>query len=317
MSVKLVHVAVGVVWRQGRVLIARRPDHLHQGGLLEFPGGKVEAGETVPQALVRELLEETGVQVQPEHLQRLIQVRHDYGDKQVLLDVWHTTSSTGEPVGQEGQPVFWLAPEALEDAQFPAANRAIIRALRLPNHLAISGSFADADALLARLDRLMTERRPAQLLLRAPWLSASAYNDCAAAALAVCQQAGIKLLLHGDPAQLPDLPVAGVHLPWRVASALTARPAHLAGWLGVSCHSRQELDHAVALGADYVTLGPVAPTASHPEATPMGWETFQALAATTPVPVYALGGLGPADIPVACHWGAQGVAGISGWWPEI
>ncbi|MCH8499727.1 MAG: Nudix family hydrolase [Marinobacter sp.] len=317
MSVKHVHVAVGVVWRQGRVLIARRPDHLHQGGLLEFPGGKVEAGESVQQALVRELLEETGVQVALEQLQPLIQVRHDYGDKQVLLDVWQTASSKGEPVGHEGQPVFWLAPEALEDAQFPAANRAIIRALRLSDHLAITGAFSDREALLARVNRLIAERRPAQLLFRAPWLSPQAYKDCAAQLLEVCRLADTKLLLHGDPAPLLVLPAAGIHLPWRVASALSGRPANLAGWLGVSCHSQQELEQAVALGADYVTLGPVAPTASHPGAAPMGWQAFRALAVTAPVPVYALGGLGPADIATARRQGAQGVAGIRGWWPEI
>src|SRR6056297_1402461 len=94
-GVKEVHVAVAVIVRDGRVLIARRPGHVHQGGLLEFPGGKVEPGEGVQQALARELLEETAVTVAPESLEPLIGIRHAYGDKQVFLDVWQTRVSSG------------------------------------------------------------------------------------------------------------------------------------------------------------------------------------------------------------------------------
>ncbi|MDX1553337.1 MAG: (deoxy)nucleoside triphosphate pyrophosphohydrolase, partial [Marinobacter sp.] len=84
-AVREIHVAVGAIFRNGKVLIARRPDHVHQGGLLEFPGGKVEAGESVQQALVREIREETGLRIAPGSLEPLIEVRHDYGDKQVFL----------------------------------------------------------------------------------------------------------------------------------------------------------------------------------------------------------------------------------------
>ena len=132
---KTVHVAVGVIVRDGRVLIARRPDTAHQGGLLEFPGGKVEPGETVQQALCREIAEETGLVLTEDSLEPVIGIRHDYGDKCVFLDVWSSHSAQGEPEGKEGQPVSWLAPEALKDEEFPAANRPIIRALRLPHRL--------------------------------------------------------------------------------------------------------------------------------------------------------------------------------------
>ncbi|MDX1636238.1 MAG: 8-oxo-dGTP diphosphatase MutT, partial [Marinobacter sp.] len=144
-----VHVAVAVVRRGGRVLIARRPDGVHQGGLLEFPGGKVEAGETVQQALVRELAEETGLRVDPASLQPLIGIRHDYGDKRVFLDVWQTDTAAGEAEGREGQPVSWLALAQLQDEDFPAANRAIIRALRLPSVYAVTGAFENPGQGLA------------------------------------------------------------------------------------------------------------------------------------------------------------------------
>lgn len=135
-----VHVAVGVIIRDGRVLIARRPDQVHQGGLLEFPGGKVEAGETVQQALVREIAEETGLQLIANTLEPVINIHHDYGDKRVFLDVWSTTKAAGEAYGREGQSIEWLLPLDLRDADFPAANRPIIRALQLPSQLALTGN---------------------------------------------------------------------------------------------------------------------------------------------------------------------------------
>jgi len=129
-----VHVAVGILINAaGKILIARRADHVHQGGLWEFPGGKVEAGETVQAALQRELQEELGVGT--DGYIPVIQVRHDYGDKQVLLDVHRATRIEGEAHGREGQPLRWVMPEDLQVYTFPAANLPIIHALL--QHLSI------------------------------------------------------------------------------------------------------------------------------------------------------------------------------------
>lgn len=123
-----VHVAVGIVTNaDGAVLIARRPDHVHQGGLWEFPGGKVESGETVAAALQRELHEELGIAVQA--AEPWLHVQHAYEDKSVLLDVWWVRSYAGEPQGREGQPLAWVMPAAMLDLPFPAADQAIIDAL--------------------------------------------------------------------------------------------------------------------------------------------------------------------------------------------
>ena len=124
-----VHVAVGIVADStGAILIARRPDHAHQGGLWEFPGGKVEADETVATALQRELHEELGITVQA--AEPWLQVRHAYPDKTVLLDVWQVTAWRGEPHGREGQPLRWTSPLELADFAFPAADEPIIARLR-------------------------------------------------------------------------------------------------------------------------------------------------------------------------------------------
>ncbi len=127
-AAKSVVVAVGVVQNaRGEVLIAKRAEHLHQGGLWEFPGGKVEAGETVAQALVRELGEELGIAVK--RSEPLLDIQHDYGDKQVTLCVHTVQEFAGQPQALEGQPLRFVAKNELVDYEFPVANRPILSAL--------------------------------------------------------------------------------------------------------------------------------------------------------------------------------------------
>ncbi|MDP1520024.1 8-oxo-dGTP diphosphatase MutT [Porticoccus litoralis] len=124
----VVHVAVAVIDDgDGQILIARRPDHVHQGGLWEFPGGKVEPGEAVFDALKREVWEELAIRV--EAAEPLIEIRHDYPDKCVLLDVWCVNRFTGVPSGNEGQPLCWVSKKQLANYAFPEANQPIIEAV--------------------------------------------------------------------------------------------------------------------------------------------------------------------------------------------
>lgn len=126
---KRIHVAVGVISDGAdRILIARRAEHLHQGGLWEFPGGKVESNETVEQALQRELFEELAITVNEQ--EPLLTIEHDYTDKAVLLDVWWISEFAGEPQGREGQPLQWVPIESLHEFEFPAANKPIIVAIQ-------------------------------------------------------------------------------------------------------------------------------------------------------------------------------------------
>lgn len=124
---KRVHVAAAVIRRDGRIFIARRPAHLHMGGLWEFPGGKVETGESVKAALIRELEEELGIVVR--ECTPLLQVPHNYPDKSVLLDVWEVYQFDGEPEGLEGQETCWVMPAALTSFEFPEANKPIVAAV--------------------------------------------------------------------------------------------------------------------------------------------------------------------------------------------
>ena len=129
-----VHVAVGVIFnsKQDQILIAKRPKHLHQGGLWEFPGGKVSSGEAIEHALARELFEELGIsdiQAEP-----LMDILYDYTDKKVYLDIWIIHQFSGQAQGKEGQQCKWVNLQDLlceqSQYQFPAANQPILERLK-------------------------------------------------------------------------------------------------------------------------------------------------------------------------------------------
>jgi len=124
---KTIHVAVGVIQRDQQIFISKRPEQLHQGGRWEFPGGKVEAGETVLQALQRELMEEVGLTVVK--AEPMLVLEYDYPEKRVLLDVWLVNESSGKGEGLEGQEVAWVHYQQLQNYQFPDANQPILAAV--------------------------------------------------------------------------------------------------------------------------------------------------------------------------------------------
>ncbi len=307
---KAVHVAVGVLTNHtGEILIARRAPQAHQGGLWEFPGGKVEPGETVQEALARELLEELGVYTAD--YTPVIQVAHDYGDKAVLLDVYRARIVHGQPHGREGQPLSWVAPRDLRNYPFPAANRPIVRALTLPQKMLITGSFSDLSDFERRLVSAL--QSGLQLIqLRAPKREHKHFHEIVTLARENVNPSSVRLVInrqhwHGNA----DM---GLHLSSRELMETSQRPDTRGQLLGASCHNAEEILRANYLDVDYICLSPVKETATHPEATPLGWDNFGELTRLAAAPVYALGGMRELDIATAIRHGGQGIAGISAWW---
>lgn len=311
----VIHVMAGAIAdTAGRILVAKRPEHVHQGGLWEFPGGKLQPDESPEQGLRRELNEELGIQVRTS--QPLIRVYHDYGDRQVLLDVHRVDDYLGRPHGREGQPLDWLHPDAMEAAQFPAADRPIINALRLPSCLLVTGAGATRpDEFLRRLNRAL-ENGVRLVQLRAHELSDQDYRSLAVRAHALCQQHRARVLLNRHPDLVADVVRHGIHLNSQHLTDLSARPGRPDELVGASCHNAADLRHAVKLGLDYALLSPVQPTATHPDAVALGWAGFARLVEPVSLPVYALGGLTLADLDTAFWHGAQGIAAIRGLWPD-
>ncbi len=305
MSDAATHVAVGVIWADGKILITQRAKHAHQGGFWEFPGGKLEPGENVQSALRRELQEEVGISVQDST--PLIKIDFRYPDKRVILDVRQVHAFTGTAAPHEGQPLRWVAPRQLQDFAFPAANQAIIKAVMLPDRYAIlEGS--NRDQIEQRLQRIIANRA-SMMQLRVKGLPSDELAGVYIRVAEQCRVHGIRLLLNSD-LPLANTIADGLHLSSRCLLASSTRPLAYQ-WIGASCHNLAELQHAERIGVDFAVLAPVLATTTHPNAEPLGWPCFSELVSQVNIPVFALGGLTSAHLPQALNAGAQGIAGIS------
>jgi len=312
--VRVMHVAAGVIRDgDGRVLIARRGDNLHQGGLWEFPGGKLEQGESVEHALERELLEELGIR--PRGSSPLIRIPWRYPDRRVVLHARRVTAFEGEPRGLHSQPLRWVAVDDLHRFDFPAANRPIVTAAGLPDlYLVTPEPGGDHEGFLRRLERVISGGiRLVQL--RAHGLGEAAYAELAGRVVDLAVRHSARLMLNRDPALAERLGV-GVHLTARRLAELRGRPLASALPVAASCHQPEDLHQAVRCGVDFVVLGPVTATASHPHARPLGLERFAEWVRDVPLPVYALGGMQRGDLPAVRDAGGQGVAAIRGLWND-
>jgi len=297
-------VAVGVVKNpEGKILISLRHANLHQGGLWEFPGGKIEASETAEQALARELKEELNITVTA--ATPLITVSHQYPDRFVQLNVFLVEQFSGEAKSLEGQSFKWVTPAELEHHAFPAANRPIITAARLPHHYAILDD-ADEALLLSNLQKILN-RGVKLIQARLKNLPPAAVAKFIEQAYPLCKQQQAVLLMNSTVEC--SVEVDGIHLTSSHLMALIKRPEN-SKWLAASCHNLEQLQHAQNIGVDFVVLAPVLATQTHPSAASLGWEQFADLVAKVNLPVYALGGMTESSLSTARQSGGQGIAAI-------
>ena len=295
---------------QGRVLIADRPAGKPWEGYWEFPGGKLEMGEAQGAALKRELREELGISVEGAY--RLFSFSHRYPERLVRLHVWRVTRWQGTPASHEGQTLAWHGLDALQRVQLLPADQPILNAIRLPPLMLVTPPpDNDGEQFLQDLERSL-EAGVDWVLFRAPRLDAPMHAEVAAKVVSACHTSGAYVSLHGDAGLAARLGADGVHLGGRDLATYRGRVQGLR--LGVSCHSPEEIHAALKLEPDYLVLGPVRETASHPGAPSLGWEKFRELAAASPVPVYAIGGLSRVDLATARDHGGHGVAAIRALW---
>jgi 8-oxo-dGTP diphosphatase len=310
-------IAVGIlVDDAGRLLIARRRAGTPGAGLWEFPGGKREGDEPMRDCLARELAEEIGVS-DCRLDTPLIRFTHTKGERPVRLHVWRIDHWQGEPRGLEGQELAWAERDSLADYTLLPATDVILCALDLPSRYAITPALSAAEPhrWWARLERLLEQPHTRLLRLRDQGLDDAAYQALAAQVVEAAHQRDVAVLVDRSLSLCQAVGADGLH--WPVARLIeTGRPQLAPGrLLAVSAHTRSDLAAAAERGADFAVLSPVAATPTHPGAQALGWDGWAAARADHALPVYALGGLGEADLPTARRHNAQGVAAIRAFWP--
>jgi 8-oxo-dGTP diphosphatase len=302
---KPTEVAAAVIERPGEFLLAQRPAGKPYPGYWEFPGGKIEPGEDARAALARELREELGIEVR-EATPWITRV-YAYTHATVRLHFFRVTRWDGEPRPLEDQAIRWQRVEAPDVAPMLPANAPVLAALALPPVMVVSNAAeAGVDRWVQDLgDRAMQEKL--LVLIREKGLDRLRVQHLLSRVLARVEPFGSPVVVNSDCGSFPQC--GGVHLTSKALMAAAGRPAGTL--VGASCHDEAELTHAVKIGVDYVVVGPVKATRSHPGANPIGWERFASLVNGLPMPAYAIGGLSRADLAEAKTRGGHGAALLS------
>lgn len=312
---KQVAVAAAVILRDGpqgrEFLLGQRAPGTFYPGYWEFPGGKVEPGEAPVDALKRELDEELGLRV--ERCTPWITLSHEYEHAHVRLHFFRVERWSGEVKDHVHSALSWQRADALTVEPMLPANGPVMKSLRLPARMAITHAFAIGAA--AQLDALHQACRQGPLLLQ---IREPAYDAVAIAfareAIRIARAHHCPVVLNGEAGLARELGAEGLHLKAGTLMQTANRPDF--AWVGASCHTLDELEKASRLGLDYAVVGPVLPTATHPDTEALGWECFAGLIDGASLPVFALGGLDAGHLERAQQCGAHGIAAIRGAWRQ-
>ena len=313
---KIVEVAAAVMLRADgqEFLLAQRPEGKVYAGYWEFPGGKVEPGESVREALIRELQEELGITVTA--CSPWLTKQFTYPHATVRLHFWRVTAWDGEigiTAPLEHAAVNWeKCGKSASVTPILPANGPILKALSLPTTMAIT--MAETEGTEVQVERLEAALSNGLRLIQIRdknWPSAQRLWFAEVVTRLVHNHPNALVLVNDDAHIARCVGADGLHLSSASLIECTQRPDF--EWVGASCHNALELAKAVELGCDYALLGPVLPTLTHPEASAMGWAEFTRLITDCPIPVFALGGMQGDMMLEAQQNGAHGIAMMRGW----
>ena len=315
----VVEVAAAVMLRANgqEFLLAQRPEGKVYAGYWEFPGGKVEPGESIRAALIRELHEELGITV-TECSPWLIR-EFTYPHAKVRLNFWRVTAWTGEigiTAPLEHSAVDWQqCGKTANVAPILPANGPILKALSLPDTMLITMAEIEGETMqMQRLQAALEQTKdsgPNLIQIRDKQLPSEQRRACATNVIKLARQHDAIVVINDDAELARALGADGLHLSSTSLANCAERPDF--NWVGASCHTNEEIRRAGELGLDYAVLGPVLATPSHPENPGLGWTEFATRCSGNALPVFALGGMRKALQETATQHGAHGIALMRGW----
>lgn len=296
MSKPTIHVAIAILLHQDKVLVGWREAKQHQGNKHEFPGGKVEEGESPLAACRREIYEEVGIGLQDWHAFDVI--RHEYDDVIVNLHLFHAIVPSAL-LNEIQQPWRWYSRDELLSLNFPKANQAMIKRLHWAHQIKISDRLNALDAL--KLDQLMYWRVEGTqaLIIEISGLSVEKLSKLI-----------VNIELYQQLNSIQQQAISAIHLKQSQVMALMQGHLITGKRYIAACHDLVSMKQAQKMGCDAILLSPVLATETHPEARALGWEQFKNFAAQVEIPVFALGGMQAGDLLTAQQQGAYGIAGI-------
>ena len=303
-------IAIGIIRNeQGKILVTQRNKDAHLPNVWEFPGGKLEAGESFKQGLRREIHEEVGVNVR--QCAKLIDFNYAYEDRELSFQVFTVIVHSNEVHIPGQQNIAWVDPQDLSQLDFPSANQIIINAINLPQSYMIADLSVLGDHLLEKV-KINLENGVSLIQFRAPSINKEQYLAIADELCDLCHQKNARLILNGELDWFRNSSADGIHLnSQRLAALHNAGQRPVDGEIySASCHTTEELEYANSLGVRTAIIGPVLQTPSHPQSRPLGWPQFSRLCTHANIPVYAIGGLGKKELQTAQVNGAHGIAGI-------
>jgi len=293
-----------------QVLLGQRPPQKSWEGWWEFPGGKIEKGETSSDALYREVYEEIGVKIT--QFKKWVTRKYSYDGNDITLHFFKVQKWEGEVTSKENQKLVWAYLKNPNVSPILPANLFVQKAFDLPKYYAITNLSETSKKVFFNQLQNKISNGLKMIQVREKNISFDKFKIFSNEVIKICKPKGVKVIINSDVNLAYEINADGVHLTSKDLISIKKIPKNLI--VSASCHTQEEIDIAEKLNINFLVLSAIKKTLSHPDIKPIGWDEFENIANRVNTPIYALGGLGVNDYSIALENGAIGIASQRSIW---